>query len=307
LTTTARLVALLSLPLLVGCGPDRDGAARGATTPSTDEPAFHLRVRLGGEDEITVWKVERSAVEPVQIYSARLSASEREAAVKGLEPFFVKETADPRSRGPDGASSVRLQVEAEPLVPFKYVQWVMMIAASPRVKIYRVSLLGRTASEHVDLDMPKDRSCCPGQRVPMRELHLKYSRVPGPTEPMTRIRIGDALVEYDDGYMSPTGTEETADAEQLAKDHDSKERTVDLGSRGAGGSDSQAWRAIEQELRARWPRGERAVGIIDVPPPTGGDTPYGDVLIGMLLLRGLGVEQVMQEGAITRLREEQGR
>ena len=254
-----------------------------------------------------MWRVDRSAVEPVQIYSARLSAPEREAAVKGLEPVFVKETGDPRSRGPDGASRVRLQVEAEPLVPFKYVQWVMLMAASPRVKIYKVSLLGRSASEQVDLELPKDRSCCPGQRVPMRELHLTYSRVPGPTEPITRIRIGDALVEYDDGYMSPTGTDEIADAEQLAKDPDSKERTVDLGSRGAGGSDSQAWRTIEQELRARWPRGERAVGIIDVPPPTGGNTPFGDVLIGMLLLQSLGVEQVMHEGAITRLREEQDR
>jgi hypothetical protein len=289
----ALIVIAVTTPRVYRTGPSWESGA--------GQPDLHLRVRLDGEDGITVWRVGRNAADTVRVYGARLSAQEREAAVAGLDPVFVEAAEDWPTREPDGASSIRLEVEADPMVPFKYVQWVMLKATNPRVRIYKLSLQGGTADERLDLNLPKDRSCCPGRRVPMRELRLEYFRVSGSVR-VTRVRVADDLVEYDDGYMTP------AETEPRAPDHRSTERTVDLAPSGeTWQSDDSAWRTIEQDLRARWRPGERAVGIVSVPPPTGGDVPYRDVVTGMLLLRGLGVEQVVSEGAITPLREERHR
>jgi hypothetical protein len=248
---------------------------------------------------MTVRRVGAAGSEPTRIYSARLSAAEREAALRGLGSVLEKATEDPLTREPDGASRVRMEVQAEPMLPFKCVQWVMMKAAHPRVKIYRVSLLGRVPTERVNLDLPRDRSCCPGDRVFIRELRLKYFRLPTSAEAVTRIRIADALVEYDDGYMEPTETEELVDGARAARHPDEGEREVVLAASGGDWeSDGSAWGAVEEELRVRWHRGERAVGIVSTPPPSGGDVPYRDVLTGMLLLNRLGVELVMPAGAI---------
>jgi hypothetical protein len=131
------------------------------------------------------------------------------------------------------------------------------------------------------------------------ELRVKLTRTGGDSgqPPITRVRLTSAHVEYDEGYMAPAHDPSEAPVRAV--------EVVDLPSDAASASErTEAWSRVHDALRDSMEADDRPLGILRAPPPSGGETPYRDVVAAMLVLRRLGAERLFLEGAFTPLVEE---
>ncbi len=282
--------ALALLSGLAACGGDTDPVEGGET-----RTGLHLRLTATSTYVLTDGPSGR------QLGTGRLDgpASDVRASLNQLEVALASVASDPRMRSADGYSDVRLEIGAGPLVPWKYVQWALQTAASPRARIWRVAFLSGTDEAPIEIELPKDRSCCPGSHAFRLELRVKLTRTGGASgqPPFTRVRLTSAHVEYDEGYMAPAHSPSEAPVRAID--------VVDLPHDAASAEErTEAWSRVHDALRGVMEADDRPLGILRAPPPSGGDTPYRDVIAAMLVLRRLGAERLFLEGAFTPLVEE---
>jgi biopolymer transport protein ExbD len=73
-----------------------------------------------------------------QTYDLAATPAEQDAALKALRDHLFALTNDPKLREEDGASKVSVMVHGDRSAKWEYTQWVMMVCAHPRIKIYKI-------------------------------------------------------------------------------------------------------------------------------------------------------------------------
>jgi biopolymer transport protein ExbD len=66
------------------------------------------------------------------------SPEEQEKTLEGLKTALRAVTRDPHLREPDGSSKVVILIRGDREAKWKYVQWIMQVAADPSIKIYKM-------------------------------------------------------------------------------------------------------------------------------------------------------------------------
>jgi biopolymer transport protein ExbD len=68
---------------------------------------------------------------------------EQDKAIKDLKDFLITLTSNPRWREPDGASKVKVMIHGDRAAKWQYSQWIMQVAANPRIKIYQIQFAAK--------------------------------------------------------------------------------------------------------------------------------------------------------------------
>ena len=63
---------------------------------------------------------------------------DQDKAVKELKTFLLELTSGNKWREPDGASRISVMVHGDRNAKWQYTQWIMQVAANPKIKIYKL-------------------------------------------------------------------------------------------------------------------------------------------------------------------------
>jgi hypothetical protein len=218
-------------------------------------------------------------------------------ALEGLRRAMSAAIDGKDLRDADGSSKARLLLDVEATAPWKLVQWVGVTAASPYTKIWRLTFLDG-AGEGFDLDLPKDEGMEGAAPPAGTSLTLSFRRATdgsgAPPTTHVRVEAGPRKAEAEEADVEPEDEVDEAEAEAAGG------ADFALAADDAGDAARAApWREIAAHLAAKAKGAPGLVGEIAAPPPTGGDTPYRDVLAGMRALKAAGAPTILLEGAVT--------
>ncbi|MGE0191687.1 MAG: ExbD/TolR family protein [Planctomycetota bacterium] len=114
-----------------------------------DHKRFVINLEAGGWVEIRKNRYDLSKENPV----------EQDRAVQDLKRMLKAFVEDRRAAGeevyePDGACKVPVLIHADRAAHWKYVQWIMQVAADPSIKIYKLQFSVKRPPNMKDADAP---------------------------------------------------------------------------------------------------------------------------------------------------------
>ncbi len=237
-----------------------------------------IHLRLDGKGAVHATRLEKGG-QVVSLAKVDLGAEKHEAqaaALKRLMTAFSGVTEDKKLREADGSSKLVLVIEVEGDAQWRWVQWVMLTAASPKVQIWQLELRRDKAKTGERINLPKDRGLAPGKVEEFSKIKLTLFRKNKEVtnEAFTRVRIDRdvkdtvdlpraASKDYEVEYKAAIRQIETI----FLRKHDSVEEGADL--------------RIE----------------IVAPPPTGGFVPFQDVMQMVEMVREHKLQKIIFEGA----------
>jgi hypothetical protein len=224
---------------------------------------------------------------------------EQDDAIQALTGSLEEATSKPEWRDEDGSSRARVLVYADWRTKWKHVQWTMQACADPRVKVHRLAFALRDDGKlrddgrpgtlaRYDVELPKDRGLAappfPSIQLPKVKIKLFRRNVTDKAQAYTLVKVdNDKRV-----YHLPKDWRGWVEESQERKQH--YDRNL---------------KAIQETVKAKvlaYDGGAGDVrGEIVAPPPSGGAVPHGDVVALLGVLRGVGITDIVYEGAATPL------
>ncbi len=205
---------------------------------------------------------------------------ERDKAVSDFRLALQTRYDRPELRAPDGSSTIVLRVESDPGAAWRNVQWIMQAAAHPGVRIYKLELRCAGDADCAPVTLPRDAGLSVDGGILVGDVHVdqEYDKLKltfvrenrAEIDAQTKLRI-----DHGESFLFPSS--ERVDDKGFAKVSAVVEKLVKD--------------RLESELH------KPEVVEIAAPPPAGGAVPVEHVLHVYRMIRSLGHEVFLFDGA----------
>jgi hypothetical protein len=288
-------VCVLGVALLVcGCG-DEVRVARNAVDERVakgDAPQY-VHARIVADGRITMRSTSGGASPTWTAWTAPPGVD--------FTPDDAKEAAEvallPR---------VVVVIEADPNALWRYVQWVVDSAASPRESGFRVCFLMPSPARWLDIDLPTGETSPPDRslrKVTVLTANLFRNNLDRtPDRHYTRIRLDRAQREVTEHLEEQVPDRDRPEAALLHSE------PIDLPLRDAlPDAHAGAWHQVEEQMASLVKDRSPWIGEIRTPFPKGLAVPCGDVFAVLEVFQRRGCGRIWLEGAPPpQLREDGG-